>query len=253
MKKFLEQLDLLRKNHLYKQFLINLLIITTLFIVRLHLHSQIIQTIFAEFSREYKSENGKEIVEGKIYYLTQMEKLVIKVNHPVKQIMTIKGNETILYYPDTRKAFRITSQIPNSMPFFQLFIGVIKEDYGLTDLGYTFANYKRKGNKLISHWNPPKNLSRFLGEIVLEYVDNKLVYVESKNFKGKIISKAFYKNHISFGSNYFPLEISVTKNTKLHSSVEKIVYKNIKFNSSLPQNIINFKLPPDVKVKEIVW
>lgn len=246
-------MNLFGKNHLHKQFLRNFLIITTLFATGLHLHSQVIQTVFAEFNREYKYGKNKDIVEGKIYYQAKTDKLVVVVDRPLKQFMILKGNEIIIYYPDRLKAFRITSQNPSSMPFFQLFIGVIKEDYGLTDLGYTFASYDRKGNKLISYWNPPKSLSRFLGEMVLEYENNRLVYAESKNSKGKIVSKAFYKNHILYGGNYFPLEISVTKDFKLDSSVEKIIYRSVKFNTSLPQDIVNFKLPPEVEVEEIEW
>ena len=167
--------------------------------------------------------------------------------------MILKGNETIIYYPDELQAFRIISRNPASMPFFQAFIGAVKEDYGLSDLEYTFSSYKREDNILVSYWDPPKNLSNFLGKFTLKYKDNKLVYVESINANGKILSKASYKNHILFAGTYFPLEISIAKFMNSSSTLEKVIYKNLQFNSPLPQEITAFKIPADVKVKEVKW
>jgi len=218
-----------------------------------HSFCQVIKTISVEFTREYSESNTKEIIKGKIYYRAP-SKTVIKIENPIVQWMILEGKEMIIYYPDDKKAFRIISTWnPFSMPFFQAFVGVVKEDYGLTELGYTLANYETNDNSLISHWNPPKNLSKFLGEFILEFKDNKIIRVELRNAKGKTLSKSLYKNHILYGATYFPLEIFTIKYLKSGSTFERIVYRNPQFNSSLPQEVIDFKIPADIKVKEVKW
>jgi outer membrane lipoprotein-sorting protein len=231
-----------------------IILITITFVSRNYLASfQLIDTISTEFNREYNEGNKNEITKGKIYYHAKPEKLLIKVDHPICQWMILKGNETIIYYPSELQAFRIISQNPVSMPFFQAFIQVVKEDYGLSDFGYSFANFKREGNILISYWEPPKILSKLLGKFALKYEDNKLIYTEIKDAKGEILSKTYFKNHIIFGATYFPLEVSIVKNTRLSSTLETVIYKNPQFNSPIPQEIIAFKIPLDVKVKEVKW
>lgn len=218
-----------------------------------HTFCQVIKTISVEFTREYSEDKTKEIIKGKIYYRAP-SKTVIKVENPIYQWMILEDKEMIIYYPDDKKAFRIiNSWNPFSMPFFQAFIGVVKEDYGLTELGYTLANYETNDNSLISHWNPPKNLSKFLGEFILEFKDNKIIRAELRNAKGKTLSKSLYKNHILYGATYFPLEISIIKYLKSGSTFEKIIYRNPQFNSSLPLEVVDFKIPADVKVKKVKW
>jgi len=235
-----------------KLFMIIMIIIT--FISRNYLGSfQIIDTISIEFKREYKEGNKNEITKGNIYYQAILKEVVIKVEYPINQWMILKGNEMIIYYPNELQAFLIISQNPMSMPFFQAFIQVVKEDYGLSDFGYTFTNFKREGNILISYWEPPKILSKLLGKFALKYEDNKLIYTEIKDAKGEILSKTYFKNHIIFGATYFPLEVSIVKNTRLSSTLETVIYKNPQFNSPIPQEIIAFKIPLDVKVKEVKW
>jgi len=210
---------------------------------------QTIKTISVEFTREYRETNSKEIIKGKIYYKAPF-KTVIKITAPINQWMILEDKEMIIYYPDDKKAFHIISSVnPFSMPFFRAFIGVVKEDYGLTELGYTLANYETNDNSLISHWNPPKKLSKFLGEFILEFKDNKIIRVELKNPKGKTLSKSLYKNHILYDAIYFPLEISTVLYLELGSTFEKVIYKNPQFNSLLPKEIVDFKIPGDIEVK----
>jgi len=214
---------------------------------------QTIKTISVEFTREYSEDNKKEIIKGKIHYQAP-SKTVIHITDPINQWMILEDKEMIIYYPDDKKAFHIISTWnPFSMPFFQAFVGVVKEDYGLTELGYTLANYETNDNSLISHWNPPKNLAKLLGEIILEFKDNKIIRVELRNPNGKTISKSLYKNHTLYGATYFPLEISTIKYMKSGAAFEEIVYRNPQFNSPLPKEVLDFKIPAHIKVKEIKW
>lgn len=235
-----------RQNYLIKLIII---LIAVQFLNINNLYCQIIKTISVEFLRE----SEEETVKGKIFYQANKNKVSIKVNNPVNQWMILQGHETKIYYPDKLQAFIIFSRNPVHMPFFQAFVGVIKEDYGLTEAKFTLSNYKKDNNLLTLYWSPPKNLSNLLGEIILKYKDNKIIKVESKDAKGKTISKIIFNNHIKFANIYFPLEVNITKFQKTGTISEKIIYENPKFNIIIPKEISAFKIPPEATVKRVVW
>lgn len=165
--------------------------------------------------------------------------------------MVLEGNEILIYYPDSRQAFKIKSQTPSVIPFFEAFIGVIKEDYGLGELGYKFSHYDKKGNILISYWKPERKFSKIIGECILAYRENKLIFLEIKNPDNQTFSRIEYANHIKYGNIYFPLEILTTKKKGSAISIERVIYKNPVFNSPLPPEVVNFKIPEGVTIKEI--
>ncbi|MEW6455798.1 MAG: hypothetical protein AB1410_03670 [Acidobacteriota bacterium] len=228
------------------------LVFSVLLLIR-NAFPQIIKTFSADFTREYIEGNKREVVEGKIYFQANSKRLIIFVTTPVRQWMVLSGNETLIFYPDSLKAFRIKMQIPSHMPFFEAFIGVMKDDYGLTKLGYTFSHYKRKVNTLVSYWKPPKNLAKIFGEYVLTYRDNRLIYAELKDAKSRIASKVEYSSHFFYGGTYFPLEVLITVKKEAEVISEKVIYKNHSFNSPLPSEVINFKIPEGTKIKEVQW
>lgn len=214
--------------------------------------SQVLQTLIVKFKRQYREKNVVEIVKGDIYYQAPTN-LILKVTDPIHQWMIFEGNEMIIYYPDENRGFQIISQNPISLPFFQVFVGVAREDYGLTDVGYVFSNHEKRGDTLLSYWNPPKSLSKRLGKFILMHISNKLVYTELKKADGIILSKSFYSDHINYGATYFPLKISTIQYTKTDSTVEKIAYSNPQFNIPLPREVVNFKIPLDAEMKKVEW
>ncbi|HID93979.1 MAG TPA: hypothetical protein EYP60_07770 [bacterium (Candidatus Stahlbacteria)] len=211
------------------------------------------QTIQVQFERQYSEKSLKETVKGNIYYQAP-GRITVVVTYPVKQWMIFEGKQLIIYYPDDKQAFQINAQFPISLPFFEALIGVVKIDYGLTDIGYVLSNYKTRADTLFTYWSPSKKkTSKALGEFTLAYVSDKIVYAELKKRDGTTISKSFYKNHIRCGTTYFPLEIYTIRYTKKDSTFEKVVYTNPQFDKSFPPEVTNFKIPTNVKIEEINW
>jgi len=189
---------------------------------------------------------------GRIYYIPPAQ-TVVKIETPIRQWIVYKKNEMLIYNPDENKAFRIIFEYPVSLPFFQAFIGVLKEDFGLSELGYTLSKYERRDASLISIWVPPKQAAPWLGDVTLEYRDNKLICVEFKDSKGKMASKSVYAKHVAFNSTYFPMEISTVYDSSPTATSEFIQLKNSRFNAPLPQDVANFQIPPNVVPREIRW
>jgi hypothetical protein len=115
------------------------------------------------------------------------------------------------------------------------------------------ATHRVQGDTLLTQWNPPENLSEKLGEFVLTFIDDKIVYAEARDDKGKIMAKSFYRNHLKHGAVYLPLEIKTIRYAESDSTVENVTYSNPKFDKKISKEITNFQIPPNVKVEEIEW
>lgn len=215
-------------------------------------HCQIIKTVSVEFERELTKNEKVEKNEGRLYYQGS-GMTVVRIKEPVDQWVIYEKNDMTIFYPEEKRAFRIMFKFPVSVPFFQALIGVTQEDFGLIDLGYVMSRYEREGTKLLAIWAPPQGASKYLGEFSLEYQDNKLISSEVKDPKGKTISKSIYRNHIRFGFYFVPMEIFTIHYSNSHRSSELVRFKNPNFNTPLPEEIVNFKIPNNIKMERIIW
>lgn len=216
------------------------------------LYSQTPQTLQIEFERYYREKNVEEIEEGTIYYKTP-DNITVIVKKPVNQWMILRSKGMDLYYPTDKKAFRFNTKKPVPLPFMEAFLGVVKRDYGLIDIGYILCNRKINAETLITHWSPPKKLSKVLGDFTLIYVSDKLIYAESKKVDGTIMNKSSYSNHFHHGETYYPLEICTVRYTNPDSTIEKITFSKPQFNCEFPESIKCFNIPTYVKIKKIEW
>ena len=213
---------------------------------------QIFKEVTVEFKREHRIGDSIEVTEGNIYYQTP-NKIILQVKKPIHQWIVIEETQMVLYYPNENKGFKIKSKIPFFLPFFQMFIGSFKENYGLSEIGYTITRYEKREDTLFTYWKPPNNLSNILGEALTIYISRKLVYVELKNANGRVINKTSYSNHIYYNGIYFPLNISIIHYNKQDSIVENVIYRDPKFNIPLPPEALNFTIPSNAQIKEIEW
>ena len=210
-----------------------------------------INTLSAEFERKLVTDDSKEMVKGIIYY--QPLKTVLEVNEPLHQIMTFADNIMTIYYPEEGKAFRIKAKNPIYIPFVQGFVQVMKEDYGLSQLGYKLTRHEPRGDTLYTYWSPPAKQKKHLGMFTLAIVKDKLVYAEAKTPDGKSAVRSFYRNYAELNNKLFPLEIYSEIYSKSGVSTESVIYSDVQFNLSLPERILNFAIPDSVSVKEIQW
>ncbi len=211
-----------------------------------------LDTISLEFQRKVVIGDSTEIVKGIVYYQAP-QKMFVQVQEPVNQIMLINGGTMLIYYPVEQKAFRIKAKGPIPMPFIQTVLSVMKDDYGLTEMGYTLAKHEKKGETLYTYWDPPRKLKKYLETFVLGTVDGVLVYTETRAAKGKAIAKSFYKNHIELAGKRFPLEIHSETIEGSKRTKEFVIYSDVKLNASLPDKVVNFQIPDSVPIEEVEW
>ena len=214
-------------------------------------YSQTFNTINLEFKRTVTHENTKEFTQGTIYY--DGAKTTLKINKPLNQWMILEGNHILIYYPDELRAIKIKSNNPTILPFFQAFAGVVKEDYGLSALGYVIKKSEVKGDTLFTYWNPPKKVRKFLGEFILAFEKNKFIFTEARNTHGKIVVRTTYHNHFLHGATYFPLRIISTQNTNNSTTIEDVIFSNPVFDRPLPSQVVNFNIPIGTKIEVMEW
>ena len=215
--------------------------------------AKVFKTIQVKFRKELFKKNQKEIAKGTIYYETG-KKIYLKVYHPVNQWMVIKDNNLIIYYPDEKKAFKIIAKVPFTLPFFQQFVAVVEEDYGLSKLRYKLIHNKVTNNILYAYWKPPEILSKQTGNFILGYKKNKLVYAETKNKINKQIVKVYYSNHIKYKNIFFPLKIKTVQYYKKKELFKEIIiYKKPVFDNPIPMEVQKFKIPENINIKEVRW
>lgn len=167
--------------------------------------------------------------------------------------MLFESNTVVIYYPEDSLAFKFISPYPGSFSFFEAFLNVMKEDFGVCDRGYALKKHQIKEDTLITYWNPPYIISKTVEELKLVYFDNKILSSELKKQSGELLLKSSYENHINYGEYSFPQEIRTELFTDKDTIVEEIIYKNSVFNDSLPEEIVGFKIPEKIVIEEIEW
>lgn len=216
------------------------------------LYSESLKTIIVNFARRLKENNSEEMVKGIIYYQAP-KKIVLNVTEPLHQWMIFEDNILFIYYPKEQKAFQIYSKNPFMLSFFQAFVGIIISDFGLSEKGFFLIKSEKKGDTFITYWKPPKEKEKMLGNIIVGMIEEKLVFIEIQDVKGKKFIKTTYNNHFRYNNTFFPLEIISIKYEKKDSVVEKVIYENPRFDVPLPKEIVDFKIPNNIDVKRVEW
>jgi hypothetical protein len=205
-----------------------------------------------EFTRDFKQKNIEEKIEGLLYYQFP-EKVIVFIHKPICQWMSFENNWILIYYPEDSIAFKFVSPYPVSFSFFETFLNVTKEDFGVCSRGYSLLSHEIKKDTLITYWKPPKGLSERIGDLKLVFVANRIVSSELKKITGEPLLKTSYSDHFNYGEYYFPLGISSMLFSDTDTLFEKISYRNPIFNDSLPEDVINFEIPEGIKIEEIEW
>ncbi len=216
-----------------------------------NVQSQVYKTLEVEFTRIFKDNKSENVVKGYLYY--DGFKYISITTEPLKQWMIFNNNELLIYYPDEKKAINIKSEYPVNLPFFQTFIGLNDDNFGLAKLGYTISKNEMQGDSLFVHWQPPQNAQKVLGEFILILKSNRIVRIDSKSPRGNLIGQTCYGNYLKHGKRSFPLEIKSILYADDNITTESIIYNNPVFDVVLPAEISQFTLPAGTAVKEVEW
>lgn len=230
----------------------NFLFFFLFFVINAISYGSIIDNTTVGFTRSLKGKGTIETTEGTLY-CKNSEDIVVSIHKPVKQWISFENNVIRIYYPEDSIAFKIISDYPSSFSFFNTFLSVAKEDFGLSDRGYTLSDHEIKEDTLITYWSPSGKLCKTVENLKLIYVNNRIISSEIKKMDGEFILKSSYEKHLDYGGCSFPMEINTMILMDGDTVFEKILYRNLKSGDSLPEEIKNFKIPEDIETREVRW
>jgi len=191
-------------------------------------------------------------MRGTVYYEAP-RRIWVRIAEPVNQTMAITDGGMLIYYPDVRRAFRIISNSPPSLPFLQIFVGATKPDMGLSEARFRLSESQVKGDTLLTHWRPPDRANKTIGNATLAIVRDRFVSIDMRDASGNSLMKATCSEHLKHGATYFPMRLVIESREQDGLTVEEIEYSNPVFDEPLPSSITGFTLPDDVEVKEVRW
>ncbi|MEO0107783.1 MAG: hypothetical protein ABIK62_01240, partial [candidate division WOR-3 bacterium] len=172
---------------------------------------------------------------------------------PVNQWMRFQDTALLIYYPDEARAFEIHARHPLLLPFFQAFVGVVKEDFGLPQAGFTLSRTENRGETLVVHWLPSKALTRYLRSVSVCLTADRLAAVESRDTKGGVVSRAEYGDHVEWHGTWFPQRITLVQHQGCETTFEQVSYSDPQFGIELPDSVTRFSLPIGVECQRVTW
>ncbi|UCG00078.1 MAG: hypothetical protein JSV89_11180 [Spirochaetaceae bacterium] len=237
-----------------------LLIFTALFLILLPastpLYCQSVETLAIGFSRTTISADGEEQIQG-ILYFQAPEDVLIKVKSPVLQWTVFEGTDLLIYYPREGKAFRFISRNRLMIPFAQSFIGLVRDDFGLSDAGFILTENRKRADILITVWSAPRALRSYIGEAHIGTQKGirevHPLYLEIYDPRGKMLTRVTYLDYLEDLEPSFPARILIQQKNGEKEIREEIRYFDHRINESLPREVTDFELPADVSVEELKW
>jgi hypothetical protein len=190
-----------------------------------------------------KSPTGEQqLTVGKLYYDKNVKQIVYDVSFPEKEIWVQR--DTVLYKIVNSKIIG-KQRIPAGIEFsiYNLVLNGTLNDYGLKKTKFTLRKVEKSDNNVISTWEPPQELKKYFGDILLSNVDQKLNGIVFKNTAGEVVSRQFFRNYIKVNGLSFPQEIYRENYINGQKDIELTTFTNIVVNDLSGENIYDFKIP----------
>ena len=213
---------------------------------------QTVETLAVEFTRKTTTRQGEELIRGTLYSQAP-EEVIIKVVEPTEQWNVFQGQDLLIYYPSERKAFCFISHNRLMVPFAQSFIGLVREDFGLSDAGFLLTENRKRANVLITVWSPPRSLRSYVSEAWIGIQDVHPLFLEFYDPQGNLLTRLAYLEYREDLELSFPGRALIFQKSPDMEIRDDIRYINHRINEILPTEVTDFTLLEDVAVEELKW
>jgi hypothetical protein len=116
-------------------------------------------------------------------------------------------------------------------------------NYGLKDSKFKIKKVEKQEGNVISTWEPPPDLKKLFGDVLLSNVNQQLNGIVLKNIAGEIVSRQFFRNYIKIKGLSFPQEIIKENYINGQKAYELTTFSNILINDISGENKYDYKIP----------
>jgi hypothetical protein len=190
-----------------------------------------------------KSPAGlQQLTVGKVFYDKNIKQIVYDISFPEKEIWIQK--DTILYKIVNSKVIG-QNRIPTMVEFsiYNLVLNGNLVDYGLKNTKFKIKKVDKNEGSVISTWEPPAELSKLFGDVLLSNVNQQLNGIVFKNNAGEVISRQFFRNYTKVKGLSFPQEIIRENYINGQKAYEITTFSNILINDLSGEYKYDYKIP----------
>lgn len=169
--------------------------------------SQVFFRIKADFVMKVKTVSGQQqLTVGKVFYDKNQKQIVYDISFPEKEVWIQR--DTVLYKLVASKVIG-KQPIPGMIDFsiYSLVLNGNLADYGLKKTKFKISKVDKNENNVISTWEPPAELKKYFGDVLLSNVNQQLEGIVFKNSEGEVVSRQFFRNYIKVKGLSFPREL----------------------------------------------
>ncbi len=209
------------------------------------------QTLQGTFQKIFDRNGVADTVESQFYF-QNTPFMFIETHSPFHQIMVIKNNETLIFYPRRQLAYQLSSERPPLLPAISYLVVYFNAEEGFANLGLNLTRQEFKGDTLITYWASP-DPKKPIGLYRLAQYNERTIQVTYTSPDTSIINILSFKNFITLEGITLPQFIVSEKTSPKHYTVETVLLKKLKINLPIPAEYLNFTVPGGTKVVKKKW
>jgi hypothetical protein len=210
-----------------------------------------VRSLSIDFKRVYSEGTETDSVKGRLYYSSDGY-LLVRTTEPVSQYMRVENNTMLLYYPDSRRAFRIEQSRPVIMPFVQSLLWSFNRKLNLERAGFRFDHTESAGDTSTEYWMAPRQFMKQLREIRVSLTGKKKIErIDTFDADGHELVSTSCGSHCETGGFLIPLSMTTRTSKGSLPVVEKIVFQKPLINRPDDIGSVFFSIPPDIQIKKI--
>lgn len=219
--------------------------------------------VHASFTRVFENPVRRDSVAGDFFFF-QPKTIYLGIEHPVRQIMVVDNEKNItkMYYPKKKRAFILRGSRPAELPIVSGVLAAIKPDYGLSGMGFEIYDQEAASDTLLTYWRRSEKERKKRGngegpaqEFVLAHHGSRLTRAVLTLPSTDGTATTRFSDHVreSEGTHAIPTVIETKTVNTAGQAVEKIIFRNLEVDPTIPPSVENFKIPNDATVERKEW
>lgn len=217
----------------------------------------------ASFSRVFENPVRRDSVAGEFFFF-QPRTLHLEVEHPVHQIMVVDNRNSVtkVYYPEKKHGYILKGNRPTTLPIVSGVLAAIQPDYGLSEKGFEIYDQETASDTLLTYWRRPEEKREKKGNgksppqrFVLAHLGNRITRAVLTLPSTDGTATTRFSDHVrtSGGAYAIPTVIETKTINVAGEAIEKIVFRDLEVDPTIPPSVENFKIPNDAAVERKEW